>query len=103
MTAPQPRFTRPPHEPVYERVLKRGQRRLAGRCAFHQPVGIVAPRMGHREEHGQRAAWLVHDWRGKRSHNDSFAPFYSFCASLGLVLGVCNARAPYSLLAKRIW
>jgi len=59
---------RAPHQPVDERVLERGQRRLACRGEPDQPVGIFAARVRHRQQDGQLAARLMDSRGGEFVH-----------------------------------
>src|SRR4051812_19367473 len=71
---------RAPDQAVDQRILKRGQRRLAARSHGHQPFGIIASRMRHRQKDRQFAAGRMDDGRQQR-HGDNF------CASLRLYWG----------------
>ena len=56
---------RAPDQPVDQRVLERLERaRRPQRAMRDQPVGIIAPGMGHRQQHRQLAARRMDDRAG---------------------------------------
>ena len=84
---PASALQRSPHQAIHQRIFERCQRLLAGACHIDQPVGIVAARVRHGQQHQQVATRLVDDWGGEWVHDEKV----KFRASLGLVLGHCNA------------
>ena len=59
---------RAPDEAVDVRILERREGWTAAGRHLHQPQGIVAARMRHRQQHGQIAAGRVNDWGEQRCH-----------------------------------
>jgi hypothetical protein len=60
---------RTPYQSVDEWVLERRKRRLARRSQRNQPVGIVAPRVRHGQQHRQLAARLMDGWGWELAHD----------------------------------
>ena len=54
-------FQRPPYQPVDQRILERGQRRMTGRCHLDQPIRIITAGVGHGQKDRQIATRLVDD------------------------------------------
>ena len=84
---PAAALERAPYEPVDERILEHGQRRLASRGETDQPVGIVAAGMRHGKQDRKIPARLVDDGGGELRHDLRV----KFRARLGLAMGACNA------------
>ena len=55
---------RSPYQPVDQRIFQSSERGPARRSAFYQPIGIIAARVRHREQHRQGTSGIVEDWRG---------------------------------------
>ena len=57
----------PPCQPVDERILKRFERGAPATGFGHDPVGVIAPRMRYRQQHGQPDPRRVEKRAGERN------------------------------------